>query len=372
MHDDSTWLQFVVEVIVAALLVAFIDWCERKVDGAAETNTVLVWSVRVLLFEIFVLSAHNLVSDPESRAIIDVWGHGLGFAKSMMVRISSCIVLTLLFFRVVLGRAKTRRQQVLIGVTQGALTGIVAFLVESWLESAGSASIASPHPASILVAYVLPGALLPWMNAKQALPPSSARLIRLIAVLLCVETAAFYLFQVGWKHEDFSKPVLLLTLIAVAILTWTARRVEATGLKTPAAIQKYWPLVAASTAICAVVLTWPWVELGPTTQSGVLGRPEVTVSADGGGNSPRGQDQEPPAERAKDAVLAQLCVSGSLCFWLSVGLLTAWSIHDEPALSKGGIPWGWRRQERQRVSAGTPSLASQDPLSVSDENPEQG
>jgi hypothetical protein len=153
--------------------------------------------------------------------------------------------------------------------------------------------------------------------------------------------------RAGYVQRQSVLAYLILGMAGCAILLWTAWAIML-GQRRSRNIHGYWPLVVMSIAVSSAVLAWtnarPWrlLEVGATEAQHVkTGKQRGTqVWQAAGGEKQRMKEdsageEETSLEKQKDAVLAQVCIAGSLSFWLSVGLLVAWSIkepRDEPGV----------------------------------------
>jgi hypothetical protein len=138
LHEQHTWVSFCYEALVAAAMVVLIELCEGRIDGTGvpERRVFLVWSVRILLFEVFVLAIHNLTnSSHDPRPLDDIFGHDYLIWRMVWIAgvlMLPWLLLMVLFLRTVRGASPVKLQS-LLGAGEGAVAATLALLVNHFL-----------------------------------------------------------------------------------------------------------------------------------------------------------------------------------------------------------------------------------------------
>ncbi len=207
-------------------------------------------------------------------------------------------------------------------------------------------------PLQVLIAWSVPGALLgatvSWLRPGTRLPGFCAAGALLTAFAL--SGLGIYYIRSGSVGAHGRGWLMLIPVVALV-----ATSIEIIIKKE---IQEYWPLAALSIAIFICLITTP-ILLGRASFSGILKTlngltPQGSFSTMilGTANLPPDQTGNPSpskyTDEPADVILSQLCITGSLSFWVSVGLLIGWSIretHERTSLySDGKMRCFWVRE----------------------------
>ena len=436
------------EISVAVALGAIAEWIRQVIDEGAKRlpsrRTVLSTILTLLLFEIFISSAHSIFDPNQTdtvRAIHDVWaGDARDFVLvALLWTISGAVLMGVLARTVFLRRRNVwtdARYGILCGLGAGAIAGaiVLGYLLVARAVLVGNSILADHqgwhailnkhHIASILgrgvdyaidarplghsfpVAYVvlfliaavvsrrswktrslkpmgvlilgvivvlglavvdltlvklptyvwlawsIPGALLggmvPWLRSRAKLPHTFGVALLLFGVALIF---------IGLFH-----PNSYLGLLPAVILAFSG--IEILRDKE---VREFWPAMALSVAVITCFVT-P-IQVDPANFRGVLGNingltavgpirdtffgPVASATnasgSEAGTQQAQGESDESKDEQKKDVVLSQLCIIGSLGFWVSVGLLVCWSIRLTQERTKlhadGKIRCFWASEE---------------------------
>jgi len=176
-------------------------------------------------------------------------------------------------------------------------------------------------PLEVFLAWAVPGALMGatviWLKPDRTLSHSFAVSLLLAALVLTV---------IKPYYSNFG-----LWIIPVVILIATS--IEIISKKE---MQEFWPMAALSIGIVICLLTTPFL-LEQANVSSVLGSlnklaPQGSFSKVIFGDVIVPADHTAPSklpeqkDEAKDVIIWQLCMTGALSFWVSVGLLIGWSV----------------------------------------------
>src|SRR5215467_6526687 len=184
LHVGNTWPSFCYEALVAAAMVVLIELCEGRIDGkeVPEGRVFLVWSVRILLFEVFVLAIHNLTdSNHDPRSLEDLFGYDHVIWRVFWIAgvlVLPWLLLIVLFLRTVRGARSTELQS-LLGAGHGVIAAILALSVDHFL------TFPKRHLSvgCMVLGFVLPGLMLPWLKPAGALRRRHAALFILFALV---------------------------------------------------------------------------------------------------------------------------------------------------------------------------------------------
>jgi 3-methyladenine DNA glycosylase Tag len=376
-HGHEQVRTLVLELLLAAVMVAILEWVKGVIQNgivapvrswrSVMSSLLTVRSLfAIILFELFVLAAHSLVDvtwvDIQQR-IHDIWQGGwMDFVIFGLVWMISGAVLARQISKAIFARRATAKNQ----MWHGALRGVAAGLVAAAVVWASVAVLRVIWEVKMIVAEHDRWHSL--LNQSRFSVPARALDYRLDSVHLLglpiafgwiiLLAAAVLLAYSSWKSRNW-KPFAVLATVTVLVLVppvadangwkltvevffaWCVPGAvlgASMGILFKKTVHERWPVAAVAIAIIICLCTIP-ILLVLANKSGLLGdlnrlAPQGSFSDVILGNAirPANQLTNPTPvdtkDEANDAILWQVCITGSLGFWVSVGLLIGGSVRE--------------------------------------------